>query len=128
MRMRYDAAFMIPWAHSVATALTWEIKKHRRVWTCSDECIAFLYGFESLDDFDVDCVGRFVSCVSFRSLVDQLRRVRLLPLTSLVLRLDYRSGATVTWAVVNAVDCSIVPPPTATDFRELVRRYRSHLP
>ena len=44
----------------------------------------------------MDCVGRFVSCVSFRSLVGQLRLVRLLPLSSLVSRFDYRSGATVT--------------------------------
>ena len=41
VRMRYDAAFMIEWAHSVATALTLEIENNRRVWTCSDECIAF---------------------------------------------------------------------------------------
>ena len=91
VRMRYDAAFMIEWAHSVATALTLEIENNRRVWTCSDECIAFLSRFESLDDFYVDCVGRFVSCVSFRSLVGKLRRVRMLPLSSLVSRLDYPS-------------------------------------
>ena len=66
----------------------------------------------------MDCVGRFVSCVSFRSLVGQLRRVRMLPLSSLFSRLDYPSGATVTWTVVNAVDGSIVPPPTTTDFRD----------
>ena len=66
----------------------------------------------------MDCVGRFVSCVSFRSLVGQLRRVRFLPLSSLVSPLDYPSGATVTWAVVNAVDSSIVPPPTTTNLRE----------
>ena len=118
VRMRHDAAFMIAWAHFVATSLTLEIENHRRVWTCPNECIAFLSRFGSLDDFYVDCVGRFVSCVSFRSLVGQLRRVRLLPLSSLVSRLDYPSGATVTWAVVNAVDGFIVPPPTTTDFRE----------
>ena len=118
VRMRYDAAFMIECAHSVATALTLEIENNRRVWTCLDECIAFLSRFESLDDFYVDCVGRFVSCVSFRSLVNQLRRVRLLPSTSLVSRFDYPTGATVTWALVNAVDGSIVPPATPTDFRE----------
>ena len=83
-----------------------------------DKFIAFLSRFESLDDFYVDCVGRFVSGVSFRSLVGQLRRVRMLPLSSLVSRLDYPSGATVTWAFVNAVDVSIVPPPTTTDFLE----------
>ena len=118
VRMRYDAAFMIEWAHSVTTALTLEIENNRRVWTCSDERIAFLSRFESFDDFYVDCVGRFVSCVSFRSLVGQLRRVRMLPLTFLVSRLDYPSGAPVTWAVVNVVDGSIVPPPITTDFRE----------
>ena len=118
VRIRYDAAFMIEWAHSVATALTFEIEKHRRVWKYSDECIAFLARFESLEDFQVDCIGRFVSCVSFRSLVGQLLRVRLLPSSSLVSRLDYPSGATVTLAVVNAVDGSIVPPPTTTDLRE----------
>ena len=95
--MRYDAALMIEWAHFVATALTLEIENHRRVWTCSDEFISFLARFESLEEFDVDCVGRSVSCVSFRSLVRQLRRVRLLPSSSLVLRLDYPSRATVTW-------------------------------
>ena len=116
--MRYDAAFMIEWAHSVATALTLEIENHRRVWACSDECISFLSRFESLDDFYMDCVGRFVSCVSFRSLLGQLRHVRLVPLSSLVSSLDYPSGATVMRAVVNAVDGSIVPPPTTTDFRE----------
>ena len=103
VRMRYDAAFMIKWAHSVATALTLEIENHRRVWTCSDECIAFLSRFKCLDDFLVYCVGRFVSCVSFRSLVGQLRRVYLPPLISLVSRLDYPSGATVTWVVVKVV-------------------------
>ena len=51
VRMRYDAAFMIAWAHSVATALTLDIENHRLVWTCSDECIAFLARFESLNDF-----------------------------------------------------------------------------
>ena len=40
VRMRYDATFMIEWAHSVANALTLEIENHRRVWTCSEECIA----------------------------------------------------------------------------------------
>ena len=118
VRIHYDAAFMIEWAHSVATALSLEIEKNRRIWTCSDEIIAFLSRFESLDDFSVDCVGRFVSCVSFRSLVRQLHRVRMLPLSSLVSRLDYPSGATVTWAVVNAVEGSIVSPPTTTDFRD----------
>ena len=48
----------------------------------------------------------------------QIRRVRLLSLSFLVSLLDYPSGAPVTWAVVNAVDGSIVPPPTTTDFRE----------
>ena len=48
----------------------------------------------------------------------QLRRFRMLPFSSLVSRLDYPSGATATWAVVNAVDGSIVPPPTTTDFRD----------
>ena len=128
VRMRYDAALMIEWAHSVATALTLEIENNRCVWTCSDECIAFLSRFESLDDFYVDCVGRFVSCVSFRSLVGQLRRVRMLPLSSFVSRLDYPSGTTIMWAVVNAVDGSIVFTPATTDFVKLVRRYRSHLP
>ena len=118
VRICYDAAFMIEWAHSVATALKLEIENNRCVWKCSDECIVFLARFESLGDFYVDSVARFVSCVSFRSLVGQLRRVRLLPLSSLVSRLDYPSGATVRWAVVNAVDGSIVPPLTTTDFRE----------
>ena len=122
VRMRYDAAFMIKWAPCLAIALTLEIENHRRVSTCSDECIAFLSRFESLDDFYVDCFGRFFSCVSFRSLVGLLRvyvrLVRLLPLLSLIPRLDYPSGATVTWVVVNAVDGSTVPHPTNTDFRE----------
>ena len=118
VRIRYDAAFMIDWAHSVANALKLEIENTRRVWTCSDECIAFLSRVESLEDFYVDSVGDFVSCVSFRSLVGQLRRVRMLPLSSLVSRLDDLSRATVTWAIVNAVDGSIVPTPATTDFRE----------
>ena len=42
----------------------------------------------------------------------------MLPLSSLVSRLNYPSGATVTWALVNAVDGSIVPPATTTYFRE----------
>ena len=54
VRIRYDAALMIEWARSVATELKLEIGKHRRVWTCSDECIAFLARFENLDDFYVD--------------------------------------------------------------------------
>ena len=52
--MRYDAAFMIEWAHSVATALKLEIENNRHVWKCSGEFIAFLSRFESLDDFYVD--------------------------------------------------------------------------
>ena len=51
VRMRYDAAFMIEWAQSVETALTLEIETNRRIWACSDECIAFLSRFERLDDF-----------------------------------------------------------------------------
>ena len=54
VRMCYDAAFMIDGAHFVATALKLEIENHRRVWTCSDKCIAFLARFDSLDDFYVD--------------------------------------------------------------------------
>ena len=118
MRMRHYSAFMIEWAHSVATGLTLEIENYPRVGTCSDECIAFLVRFESLDDFYVDCVGLFVSCVSLRSLAGQLLRVRLLPSSSLVSSLDYPFGATVTWAAANAVDGFIVPPPTTTDLRE----------
>ena len=118
VRMRYDAAFMIACAHSVAPPPTLEIENHRRVWMCSDECIPFLSCFESLDNFYVDCVGRFVSFVSFRSLVDQLHSVRLLQLSSLISRLGYPSRATVTWAVRNVVDDSTVPLPTTTDSRE----------
>ena len=66
----------------------------------------------------MDFVARFVSCGSFRLLVGQLLRVRLLPSSSLVSRLDYPSEATVTWAVVNVVDGCIVPPPTPTDLRK----------
>ena len=66
----------------------------------------------------MDCVVRFPSCASFRSLVGDLRRVRLLPASYLVSRLHYPPGATVTRAVVNAVDGSIVPPPRHTDLRE----------
>ena len=92
VRMRYDASFMIEWAHSVANAITLELENQRRDWTCSDECIAFLSRFESLDEFYVDCVGRFVSRVSFRSLVGQLRLVCLLPLSSLFSSLEYPPG------------------------------------
>ena len=109
---------MIELAHSVAKALTLEIEKHVRVWTCSDKCIVCLARFESLDDFYVDCVCRFVSSASFRSLVGQLRRFVMLPLSSLVSRLEYPSKATVTWAVVIEVDGSIVSSPATTDLRE----------
>ena len=61
---------------------------------------------------------RFDSCVSFCSHVGQFRHVSLLPSSSLVLRPDYLSGVTVTPAVGNAGDGSIVPPPSHTDLRE----------
>ena len=60
VRMRCDAAFIIEWAHFVATALMSEIENHCLVWTCSDECIPFLAGFGSLDDSYMDCVVPFV--------------------------------------------------------------------
>ena len=118
VRICFDAAFMIAWAHSIATALTTEIENHRRVSTCSGECIACLARFKSLDDCYVYCVRIFLSIISFRSLLCQLRRIRLLLSSSLFSRLDYLSGATVTWSVLSAVEVSIVLPPTHTDLRE----------
>ena len=49
VRMHYDAAVMMYWAHSVATALTMEIVNHRRVWTCSDECMIHVEVIETLE-------------------------------------------------------------------------------
>ena len=118
MRMRYDAAFITEWAHSGTTALKLESENYRPVWTSSDKCTTFLALVESLDDFYLDSVGRFVSCIFFGSPVVQLRLVRLLPSSSLVSRLYYPSEAAVTWAFFNAVEGSIVPPPIPTDLRE----------
>ena len=75
VRIRYDVAFLLEWAHNVAAALTLEVEAQARVWLCSLGCIAFLERFVLLDDFFVEAVNRFVVPVSFRSLTGQLRRV-----------------------------------------------------
>ena len=72
----------------------------------------------------MDREGRFVPCVSFRSVMRQFRIVRLPPSRSLISRLVYPSWDTVTTEVVNAVDGSVVRPSIQPDLRELVRRYR----
>ena len=74
VRIRYDVAFLLEWAHSVAAALTLEFEAHARVWRCPLECIEFLERFVSLDDFFVEAVNQFVVSVSFRSLTGTLRR------------------------------------------------------
>ena len=58
VRIRYDLAFLLEWAHNVAATLTLEVEAHARVWQCSLECIEFLEGLASLDDFFVDEVNR----------------------------------------------------------------------
>ena len=67
VRIRYDVAFLLELAHSVAAALTLEVEAQARVRRCSLECIEFLERFVSLDDFFVEAVNRFVVSVSFRS-------------------------------------------------------------
>ena len=37
--IRYDIAFLLEWAHSVAAAFTLDVEAHARVWRCSLECI-----------------------------------------------------------------------------------------
>ena len=90
VRIRYEVAFLLEWAHSVAAALTLEIETNARVWKCSVECIEFLERFVSLDDFFVEAVNRFVVSVSFRSLVGKLRRVREFTAAELTTRPPYR--------------------------------------
>ena len=76
VRIRYEVAFLLEWAHSVAAALTLEIETNARVCKCSAECIDFLERFSSIDDFFVEAVNRFVVSVSFRSLGAKLRGVQ----------------------------------------------------
>ena len=114
VRIRYEVAFLLEWAHSVAAALTLEIETNARVWKCSVECIDFLERFASPNDFFVEAVNRFVVSVSFRSLVGKLRRVREFTAAELTTRQDYPSGVTVAWAVIDPNDGSVVPPATST--------------
>ena len=114
VRIRYEVAFLLEWAHSVAAALTLEIETNARVWKCSAECIDFLESFSSLDDFFVEAVNRFVVSVSFRSLVGKLRRVHEFTAAELTTRQDYPSGVTVAWAVIDPNDGSVVPPAMST--------------
>ena len=39
VRIRYDVAFLLEWAHNVAAALTLEVEARARVWRCSLGCI-----------------------------------------------------------------------------------------
>ena len=110
VRIRYDVAFLLEWAHSVAAALTLQVEAHSRVCRCSLECIEFLERFVSLDEFFVEAVKRFVVPVSFRSLTGTLRRVHEFSSAELTSRHDYPSGVTVAWAVVNASHGSVMPP------------------
>ena len=114
VRIRYEVAFLLEWAHSVAAALTLEIETNARVWKCSAEFIDFLERFSSLNDFFVEAVNRFVVSVSFRSLVGKLRRVHEFTAAELTTRQDYPSGVTVAWAVIDPNDGSVVPPATST--------------
>ena len=101
VRIRYDVAFLLEWAHSVAAALTLDGEAHALVWRCSLECIELLERFVSLDDFFVEAGNCFVVSVSFRSLTGTLRRVHEFSSAELTSRQDYPSGVTVAWAVVN---------------------------
>ena len=120
LRIRYEVAFLLEWAHSVAAALTLEIETNARFWKCSAECIDFLERFSSLDDFFLEAVNRFVVSVSFRSLVGRLRRVHEFTAAELTTRQDYPSGVTVAWAVMDPNDGSVVPPATSTRVTPLV--------
>ena len=66
VRLSYEVAFLLEWAHIIAAALKLETETNARVWKCSAECIDFLERFSSLDDFFVEAVNRFVVSVSFR--------------------------------------------------------------
>ena len=112
VRICYDVAFLLEWAHSVVPAIALEVEAHARVWRCSLQCIEFLERFVSLDDFFVEAVNRFVVPVSFRSLTGTLRRVHEFSLAELTSRQDYPSGVTIAWAVVNRSDGSVIPPST----------------
>ena len=114
VRIRYEVAFLLEWAHSVAAALTFEIKTNARVWKCSAKCIDFLERFSSLDDFFVEVVNRFVVSVLFRSLVGKLRWVHEFTAAELTIGQDYPPGVTVAWAVIEPNDGSVVPPATLT--------------
>ena len=112
VRIRYDVAFLLEWAHSVAATLTLEVEAPALVWRCSLECIEFLERFVSLDDFCVEAVNGFVVPVSFRSLTGTLRRVHEFSSADLISLQDYPSGVTVSWAVVNPSDGFMIPPST----------------
>ena len=114
VRIRYEVAFILEWAHNVSAALTLEIETNARVWKCSAERIDVLERFSSLDDFFVEAVNFFVVSVSIRSLVRKLHRVHEFTAAELATRQDYPSGVTVAWAVIDANDGSVVPPATST--------------
>ena len=114
VRIRYEVAFLLEWAHSVAAALTLKIETNARVWKRSVECIDFLDRFSSLDDFFVEAVSRFVVSVSCSSLVGKLRRVHEFTAAELTTRQDYPSGITVAWAVIDPNDGSVVPRASST--------------
>ena len=114
VRIRYDVAFLLEWAHNVAASLTLEKEARARMWRCSSACIEFLERFMSLDDFFVEAVNRFVVPVSFRSLSRQLRRVHEFSSAELTSRQNYSSGVSVAWAVVNPGTGSLIPPSTSS--------------
>ena len=114
VRICYEAAFLLEWAHSVAAALTLEIETNARVSKCSVECIDFLERLPSLDDFFVEAVYRFVVSVSFRSLVGKLLRFHEFAAAELTTRQEYPSGVTVAWALIDPNDGSVVPPAAST--------------
>ena len=105
VQIRYDVAFLLEWTHSVAAALTLEVEAHAWVWRCSLECIEFLERFVSLEDFFVEAANRF----SFRSLAGTLHRVHEFSSAGLTSLQDYPSGVTVSRAVVNPSDGSVIP-------------------
>ena len=120
VRIRYDVAFHLEWAHNVAAALTLETEAHPRMWRCLFECIEFLESFVSRDNFFVEAVNRSVAPVSFRSLTEQLRRVHEFSPAELTSHQDYPSAVTVAWAVVNPGTGSLIPPTTSSPLPPLM--------
>ena len=103
VRKRYERAYVVQWAYSIAAAFGLDVEVFRRVWICDTECIAFLRQFVSFQDFFVDYIDYGVARVSFKTLVDVLEKARVLTPEFVSYRMDYATHKRSPYATINEV-------------------------